>query len=167
LLTDCQQRLPGRLHDTLVRHVEELENDPESAPALGAVNRTLGRLADDPFNPRLGTTAFMTEEYGGVSATPVRFDDWYILWQRGPEPRTIEIVLVHQLRPVTAEQAKGAAVPTDVATETEAAEDAADAAAAEAALAEPGEDVPASAVWAELGWPTTSDQPRAMGCDSG
>jgi hypothetical protein len=32
----------------------------------------------------------------------------------------------------------------------EAAEDAADIAAAEAAMAEPGEDIPASVVWAEL-----------------
>jgi hypothetical protein len=34
---------------------------------------------------------------------------------------------------------------------TEVAEDAADTAAAEAAMAEPGEDIPAEAVWAELG----------------
>jgi antitoxin Phd len=44
-----------------------------------------------------------------------------------------------------------AIVPAEAAAEMEAAEDAADIAAAEAALAEPGEDIPAALVWAELG----------------
>lgn len=44
-----------------------------------------------------------------------------------------------------------AIVPVEVAAEIEAAEDAADIAAAGEAMAEPGEDVPAEAVWAELG----------------
>jgi antitoxin Phd len=44
-----------------------------------------------------------------------------------------------------------AIVPAEVAAEIEAAEDAADIAAAEAATAEPGEDIPAEAVWADLG----------------
>lgn len=44
-----------------------------------------------------------------------------------------------------------AIVPADAAAGIEAAEDAADIAAAEAAMAEPGDDIPASAVWAELG----------------
>ena len=43
-----------------------------------------------------------------------------------------------------------AIVPADAAAEMKAAEDAADIAAAEAAMAEPGEDIPASVVWAEL-----------------
>jgi hypothetical protein len=44
-----------------------------------------------------------------------------------------------------------AIVPVEVAAAIEAAEDAAHIAAAEAAMAEPGEDIPAEAVWAELG----------------
>jgi hypothetical protein len=44
-----------------------------------------------------------------------------------------------------------AIVPVDVAAGIEAAEDAVDIAAAQAAMAEPGEDIPAEGVWAELG----------------
>jgi hypothetical protein len=76
----------------------ELESDPAMASVLEAVDRVLERLAADPFNPRLGTTAFVTEELGGISATPVRCDDWYVFWQRGPEPKAIEVVLIHPLR---------------------------------------------------------------------
>ncbi len=36
-------------------------------------------------------------EYGGICATPIRIDDWYVFWQRSPEPGVLEIVLVHQL----------------------------------------------------------------------
>jgi hypothetical protein len=75
-----------------------LENDPAMVPVLRCVERTLVQLATDPFSPRLGTIPFTTEELGGVNATPARIDDWYVLWQRGPEPRTIEIILIHPLR---------------------------------------------------------------------
>ena len=44
-----------------------------------------------------------------------------------------------------------AIVPVEVAAGIEAAEDAADIAAAQATMAEPGEDIPAEGVWAELG----------------
>jgi len=74
-----------------------LESDPEHAPLLEAVSRTLARIAIDPFDRRLGTTAFMTPELGGISATPVRFDDWYIFWQRGQEPGVLDVVLVEHL----------------------------------------------------------------------
>jgi hypothetical protein len=76
----------------------KLENDPAMAPARRAVDGTLQRLAADPFDRRLGTTAFMTEELGGVSATPARLDDWYVIWQRGAEQGVIEIVLIHEFR---------------------------------------------------------------------
>ena len=78
--------------------LSKLESDPAMARVLHAVERILASLAEDPFNPRLGTIPFMTEEFGGISATPARYDDWYVMWQRGPNARTIEIVLVHQLR---------------------------------------------------------------------
>jgi hypothetical protein len=44
-----------------------------------------------------------------------------------------------------------AIVSADAAARIEAAEDAADIAAAEAAMVEPGDDIPASIVWDELG----------------
>jgi hypothetical protein len=75
-----------------------LENDPAMAPVLQCVERVLRRLSRDPSDPRLGTKVLMTEDFRGVSATPVPMDDWYIFWQRGPESRAIEIVLIHQLR---------------------------------------------------------------------
>ena len=81
--------------------LHQLETDPAMGRVLQAVGRTLQRLAVDPFNPRLGTVPFMTEALGGINATPARLDDegnWYVLWQRGEEPGTIEIVLVHQIR---------------------------------------------------------------------
>lgn len=78
--------------------LDKLEADPAMAGVLQAVERVLARLEEDPFSPRLGTTAFMTDEYRGVNATPAGPDDWYIFWQRAQEPRTIEVILVHQLR---------------------------------------------------------------------
>ena len=56
------------------------------------------------------------------------------------------------------EQAKAAIVLVDPAAGIETAEEAADSAAAEAAMAETGEDIPAEAIWTELGiaddeWP--------------
>jgi hypothetical protein len=78
--------------------LDQLENDPAMTPVQKAVERTLQRLAADPFDPRLGTIPCMTEELGGINATSARWDDWYVLWQRGAEPMIIEIVLVHQLR---------------------------------------------------------------------
>jgi len=62
-----------------------------------AVVRTLARLEADPFEPRLGTRPFQTPEFGHIRATSCRFDDWYILWQVGEAPRTLEIVTVAQI----------------------------------------------------------------------
>jgi hypothetical protein len=62
-----------------------------------AVVRVLRRLSADPYSRRLGTTLFRTPELGGICATPVRVDDWYVFWQRGREPGALEIVLIQQL----------------------------------------------------------------------
>lgn len=78
--------------------MNRLETDPALAPALKAVVRVSKQLSADPFTPRLGTVAFMTEELGGISATPAGLDDWYVLWQRGAEQGVIEIVLIHEIR---------------------------------------------------------------------
>jgi hypothetical protein len=74
-----------------------LEADPSMASVLDAIDRVLDRLEADPFDPRLGTITFKTEEYGGVCATPVRWDDWYVLWQRGMTAGRLVVILVHQL----------------------------------------------------------------------
>jgi hypothetical protein len=74
-----------------------LEAEATQADIVTAVNRTLDRLEQDRFDPRLGTTVFKTEEYANVSATPVRVDDWYVFWQPGERAHTIEIVLIHEL----------------------------------------------------------------------
>ena len=63
-----------------------------------AVARVRRNLAGDPFSPRLGTTSFMSDELGGINATPAGVDDWYVIWKRGEEPGTIEIIHVHPLR---------------------------------------------------------------------
>jgi hypothetical protein len=81
-------------------HLAMLEADPARENELRAVNRALARLAEDPYNPRLGTTAFQTEQYRGISATPVRGapdPDWYVLWQRGAQRGELDIVAIVRL----------------------------------------------------------------------
>jgi hypothetical protein len=77
--------------------MDALEADPGMTAVVEAIDRTLGRLEVDPFNPRLGTIQFQTPELGGVCATPVRMDDWYVLWQRGATASDLVIILIHQL----------------------------------------------------------------------
>lgn len=72
-----------------------LERDQSISEVLVAVNRTLDRLEHDPYEPRLGTRAFVTDEYGGVRATPARAGSWYVIWQPGEIGHTIEVILVH------------------------------------------------------------------------
>jgi hypothetical protein len=79
--------------------LDRLERDPALARAQQAVDRLLLRMEEDPFDPKLGTTGFVFEDYGGVNATPARYDDWYVFWQRGPQPMELDIILVHQ-RPI-------------------------------------------------------------------
>ena len=75
----------------------ELESDPRLAGELEAVNRTLDSLERDAYDRRLGTTAFQSEEFGGVSATPTGYGNWYVFWQPGGSARSLEIVLIHEL----------------------------------------------------------------------
>jgi hypothetical protein len=77
--------------------MDALEADPRMSPVVEAINRVLDRLEADPFDPRLGTTAFQTPELGGVCATPVRRDEWYVLWQRGQTADHLVIILIYQL----------------------------------------------------------------------
>ncbi len=77
--------------------LDSLEADAAESKALDAIDDCLDRLEDDPFDRHLGTHIFQTAEGDGVSATPVRFDDWYVFWQRGSEPGTIEIIAVSRL----------------------------------------------------------------------
>jgi hypothetical protein len=77
--------------------MDALEADPSMSTVVEAINRTLDRLEVDPFNPRLGMAQFRTPEFGGVCATPVQLDDWYVFWQRGATVDDLVIILVHQL----------------------------------------------------------------------
>jgi thymidylate synthase len=77
--------------------LDRLESDPAMGKALNAIDNCLDRLEDEPFDRRLGTLAFQAEEFSNVNATPARYDEWYIIWRRGPRPRTIEIIAVAQL----------------------------------------------------------------------
>lgn len=77
--------------------LDELAAHSNGAPALDAISRTLARIAAAPYDRKLGTTVFQTEAYGGISATPTRYDNWYIFGQRGPEPTILDIVLIEQL----------------------------------------------------------------------
>lgn len=75
--------------------MKRLEGEPES-PTLAGIRRTLGRLELDPFDPKLRTRQFTTDQYGHVRATPA-LDEWFVLWQVGAEEGTIEVVLLAEL----------------------------------------------------------------------
>jgi hypothetical protein len=77
--------------------MDALEADPRLSAVVEAVDRVLDRLEVDPYDARLGTKVFQTPEFGGVCATPVRRDDWYVLWQRGEVANQLVIILIHQL----------------------------------------------------------------------
>jgi hypothetical protein len=77
--------------------MDALEADPRKSAEVEAIDRVLDALEEDPFNRKLGTVPFQTSELGGVCATPVRLNDWYVIWQRGSTARSLEIILVHQL----------------------------------------------------------------------
>lgn len=89
----CELMFWPLAEEALVR----LEGDRLMSHVLAAVNRTLDRLEEDPYEPRLGTRSFVTEAYGGVSATTVRVDSWYVIWQPGPSSSALEIILIHSI----------------------------------------------------------------------
>lgn len=74
-----------------------LESDQRQGELLRAVNRTLDRLEVDAFSTKLATRSFVSLDLGGVSATPVGHDDWYVFWQESPDGEAIEIILIHSL----------------------------------------------------------------------
>lgn len=77
--------------------MDALQADPGLSAVLEAVDRALDRLEVDPYDARLGTNQFQTPELGGVCATSVRRDDWYVLWRRGDVANQLVIILIHQL----------------------------------------------------------------------
>jgi hypothetical protein len=68
--------------------------DPATADILRVVRRTLGRLEQDPYEPRLRTRQFTTEPYGQLRSTPAGWGDWHIMWQAGPGPDQITIAFI-------------------------------------------------------------------------
>lgn len=80
------------------RAMTTLESSPNRAHTVTALQRTLGRLELDPFNPKMGTRQFQTPEYGQIRATPTGLDTWYVLWLPGRSDRIIEIVHIVELR---------------------------------------------------------------------
>jgi hypothetical protein len=67
---------------------------PRQARATALVNYKFWHVSSVA---RLGTKVFQTPEFGGVCTTPVRRDDWYVLWQRGEVANQLVIILIHQL----------------------------------------------------------------------
>ena len=77
--------------------MDALEADSSTSAVVDAIERTIERLEVDPFDPRLGTVQFQSPEFGGVCATPIRMDDWYVFWQRGLTANELVIILIHPL----------------------------------------------------------------------
>lgn len=77
--------------------LDRLEADPTMAKALDAINDLLDQLEDDPFDRRLGTASFQLPHQEGFCATPVRYDGWYVIWERGDERSTVWIIEIAQL----------------------------------------------------------------------
>jgi hypothetical protein len=74
-----------------------LEADPTMAGVLRSVRGTLGRLEQDPYEPRLRTRQFATEPYGQMRSTPVGSGDWHIMWQAGPGSNQITIAFIAEI----------------------------------------------------------------------
>ncbi|MFN2606770.1 MAG: hypothetical protein ABR511_02555 [Acidimicrobiales bacterium] len=78
-------------------YMQRLEGDPSLDRALAAVRRTLGRLETTPFDLRLRTRQFVTDQLRHIHATPTGHGDWYVFWQDGLDPETVEIVQIAEL----------------------------------------------------------------------
>jgi hypothetical protein len=62
---------------------------PSTAPCEGSL----------PTRSTVGSAppASSQKNIGGVCATPVGLDDWYIIWQRGEDAKLVEVILVNYL----------------------------------------------------------------------
>jgi hypothetical protein len=67
------------------------------AKALDANDDLLDRLEDHPLDRRLRTTRLEDDTPGGLLRHPVRYDDWYVVWERCEKPGTIWIIDVTRL----------------------------------------------------------------------
>lgn len=83
-------RLLDSVHDVLV----ELQQDEDRASLCDAVEAILDKLEQDPGDPKLGTTMFRTSGLEHVRSTPVRQDEWVLIWQLGEGPSTINLIWI-------------------------------------------------------------------------
>lgn len=80
-----------------IRTLRRMEEDAAFARELRAVRLLLARLERDPFDPRLRSRQFVTDDLGHVRATAVGYDDWYVFWQVRGTPARIEIIEIAEV----------------------------------------------------------------------
>jgi hypothetical protein len=72
--------------------LDDLEADEHRRALLGTVYGVLDSLGNHPGNPRLGTTTFTTPTRQHVRSTPVRRDDWVVIWQLSSDADEFEVI---------------------------------------------------------------------------